>query len=396
MPVVQQAPYPEFTCKLNIEDLIRRTSVVCKRLKVAVSSQITILEAVLETCQIHLEPRLTKATVAKIKKEAVAADAICAGLKTEISEVKADDQPSKYVEQDVIKPDDDLLDPDIDIDVQHLDPATQDDVDTDPCPPDPLSDPPNLDVENVDSVPNLEEVKTELKLDINVGLEGKNMKEKLKQKRVYSEQKLMCDQCDYTGVRKNLWAHNKFHHEEKKFACELCDYVAPLPNVLTKHKATMHADPNFLCDQCEYKTALQTKLKQHKKTVHENERYACNQCEMVFRSKVSVRKHKENKHEGVRYPCDECDYKATKKQHLKMHQAARHQGVKYPCDQCEFAAAQKDSLERHKELKHLGIKFSCDQCPYVGSRKALGLHKNAKHKKLIEVDRAKLVIRQID
>ena len=58
--------------------------------------------------------------------------------------------------------------------------------------------------------------------------------------------------------------------------------------------------------------------------------------------------------------------------------------------------SQKDSLERHKELKHLGIKFSCDECPYVGSRKALGLHKNANHKKLTTVDRDKLVIRQID
>jgi len=386
---------------LNIEDLIRRTSLVCKRLKVAVSSQITILEAVLETCQIHLEPQLSKATVTKIRKEALAADATCSGLKTEISEVKADDQPSVYVKQDDIKPDDDLLHPDVDIDVQHLVPDTQDGVNSDPCPPDPLSDPPNLDVENVDPVPNLEEVKTELELElgINDGLEGKKMKEKkgkLNQKRIYSEQKLMCDQCDYSGARKNLWVHKKFHHEEKKFACDLCDYVAPLPNVLMKHKANKHEDPNFLCDQCEYKSALKANLKQHQKTVHENERFACDQCELVFRSKVSMRKHKENKHEGIRYPCDECDYKATKKQHLKMHQASRHQGIKYPCDQCEFAASQKDSLERHKELKHLGIKFSCDECPYVGSRKALGLHKNAKHKKLTTVDRDKLVIRQID
>ena len=110
------------------------------------------------------------------------------------------------------------------------------------------------------------------------------------------------------------------------------------------------------CDQCEY-SGSKKQFRIHMKK-HEGIRYPCDQCEYTTTDLSVLKRHKKSKHEGFRYSCDQCEYTGTRKQ-FRLHKR-KHEGFIYRCDQCEYAATDQSTLKRHKESKHEGIRYALD------------------------------------
>jgi len=338
---------------MSIEDLIKRTSLVCERLKVAVSAQTFILEAVLQSCRVHLEPPLSETTVTRLRSEAIEPEI---GIKIELPEESLEPDPLTAGH----------------LEIQHLTNMDETDVpdlypDSDADASDPYFMEPDPDENNLFENENFN-IKTERKCLNPIKSESLDVKEEPPVKK-----------------KRQRKSKVKTEKETRDYPCDQCPYVAGRPSRLKEHIENCHQGPRFFCHECEFAAKTKSHLMHHRRVKHDNVRYPCDQCSSYFTTRPNLKKHIQTTHEGIRLMCDQCDWTTDNKRYLKQHHLSAHEGVVYPCDKCDFVATRPLGLKYHNDIKHLGIKFRCnyDGCNYEGSKKALYKHKTAKHKKLL-------------
>ena len=113
----------------------------------------------------------------------------------------------------------------------------------------------------------------------------------------------------------------------KRYQCTECKYEGNAKYLLENHVKRMHGENKVLCDECDFTTTYLSYLAKHKKThrsIRRTGQYFCEHCAYETYRKDNLDRHISIQHKGFKYECDNCDYTCTEPRTLKSHKGKKH------------------------------------------------------------------------
>ena len=209
-------------------------------------------------------------------------------------------------------------------------------------------------------------------------------------------EEFVCEQCGYTGSRRNLRHHVMSVHLDIKYPCDKCDHRSTTKESLKTHKLThLYEDDEMDPEQ---KQILIEKYERKKQITRDRmrEKRRLNGC--VPRARVE-------------HPCDKCDHKATTKQSLKIHKL-RHLDEYDDMDpdekevlKAKYEILKKKHRERVQNRRSInpssGNKpekiFQCQKCEFQSTSYAdLRSHKKEFHPVIKETTKQNVKISKVE
>ncbi|XP_069112294.1 zinc finger protein 236-like [Argopecten irradians] len=137
-----------------------------------------------------------------------------------------------------------------------------------------------------------------------------------------------CDTCEKVFPKWNQFQrHQKLHDEDKPFACNHCTASFNVEDNLILHEATHVQSGDPTCPECGKKFSRIASLKAHIMLHEKEENLMCTECGDEFSVQSQLDKHlaeHRQEQEGIKtYPCRQCTQEFNKpaflREHMKQH-----------------------------------------------------------------------------
>lgn len=209
---------------------------------------------------------------------------------------------------------------------------------------------------------------------------------KTEQKELYQNERIICESCGESVLRRRLKFHNEKYHSDTQYECDICGKVFKQRKGIAFHMKSVHlpktdtgrtfpckfcdkifkSDSNryvhvrrlhstepykYVCQICNKRFAQNCGLKEHLTAHFDVKNFPCNLCDSVFKSGKQLWAHKNFVHSNKKFECNIC-YKTFKNiPALKMHKKT-HGPKAHSCPICGTSYAQKAPLRKHVATNH--------------------------------------------